>query len=254
VEPHDSARELLERELPAIATSPRAQVLLGALRQVRAERPEAPVVGNLVGPVSLAASLVKPDLLLREAFRQPDLVREALERLTGLLVEFGKKQIAAGAEVVAIADPTATGEILGPRAFAELAAPALARLTRELQQAGARVIVHICGNVHTIALLLASIGADAISVDDMVNLRKLREQAPEAAIMGNVCALHLEEGPVERIERWVRGLGLRQADIIAPACAIVPATPLRHLQALVRAAADGAKGGARFSPPQVGDS
>ncbi|MEN6545125.1 MAG: uroporphyrinogen decarboxylase family protein, partial [Armatimonadia bacterium] len=178
-----------------------------------------------------------PDVFLKQMFRQPEATQEALERLTDLLLGFGAEQIAKGVEVIAIADPTATGEILGPRLFKTQAAPVLARLTRGLQALGARVIVHICGNVHTIAPLLAEIGANAISVDDMVGLRKLRGQVPNAAVMGNLCALRLQEDPPESIASWVQRIGLRQADIIAPACAMVPTTPLANLQALVRSAA-----------------
>lgn len=235
-EPHQSAQELLGQTMCPIATSQRAQVMLAAIEQLVAERPDAPVIGNLVGPVSLATSLVVPDLFLKQMFRQPQATQEALERLTDLLLEFGAEQLARGAVVIAIADPTATGEILGPRLFANQAVPVLARLTQGLQQLGARVIVHICGNVHTIAPLLAQIGADAISVDDMVSLRKLREHVPDAAVMGNFSALRLEHDPPERIARWVQRIGLQRADIIAPACAVVPTTPLANLQALVQAA------------------
>ncbi|MEN6305345.1 MAG: uroporphyrinogen decarboxylase family protein, partial [Armatimonadia bacterium] len=236
-EPYQSALELLEQAHPPIAASRRAQTMLRALERVLRERPEAPVIGNLVGPVSLATSLVLPDVFLKQMFRQPQVTQEALERLTDLLLNFGAEQIAKGVEVIAIADPTATGEILGPRLFRTQAAPVLARLTQGLQALGARVIVHICGNVHAVGPLLGQIGADAISVDDMVSLRRLREQVPNAAVMGNFSAVRLEKDPPERIARWVQRIGLRRADIIAPACAMVPTTPLANLQALVRSAA-----------------
>ena len=236
-EPYPDAQGLLEQAHPPISASQRAQTMLTALEKVLRERPEAPVIGNLVGPVSLATSLVQPDIFLKQMFRQPQATQEVLERLTDLLLDFGADQIARGVEIIAIADPTATGEILGPRLFRTQAVPALARLTQGLQALGARVIVHICGNVHTIASLLAEIGADAVSVDGMVSLRKLREQVPNAAVMGNFSTLRLEQNPPERIARWVRRIGLQHADIIAPACAVVPTTPLVNLQALVRSAA-----------------
>lgn len=234
-EPHRSCAEVLAATLSPIAALRRAQTVLESMRRLCIERPDAPVIGNLVGPVSLLASLVQPDLLLREMFRQPALVRDALEVLTGHLVEYAFDQVAAGAEVIAIADPTATGEILGPRLFSQLAVPPLARLVDELHARDANAIVHICGSVKAVISHLDAIGADAISVDGMVKLSGLRPHLPNAAIMGNLSTFVLQRGPTEKITGWVERIGLKQADIIAPACALVPDTPLRHVQALAEA-------------------
>jgi [methyl-Co(III) methanol-specific corrinoid protein]:coenzyme M methyltransferase len=234
-EPYASAAELLEQDLPEIAASPRARTVLEAMRRLAAARPEAPVIGNLSGPISLLASLVQPDLLLKEMYRQPALVAEALEALSERLAQFGREQVRAGADTIAIADPTATGEILGPRLFSQLAVPALANLVAALHGDGASVIVHICGKLKCIAGCLAALGADAISVDDMVNLRNLREHLPQTALMGNLSAIVLERGPLAEIGGWVERVGQMQADIIAPACALVPTTPLAHVQALAAA-------------------
>ena len=234
-EPYPSCADVMAAPFSPIASAARAQTTLAAMRKLVAMRPQAPVIGNLVGPVSLLATLVPPDRLMREMFRQPELVRAALEVVTGHLVEYASEQIAAGAEVITIADPTATGEILGPRLFSGLAVPPLARLVAHLHNQGARAIVHICGSVKTIVAHLDAIGADAISVDDMVKLASLRLHLPHAAVMGNLSTFVLRRGPVDRITGWVERIGLGQADIIAPACALVPDTPLRHVQALAEA-------------------
>jgi len=206
------------------------------MRQLRTTRPDAPLLGNLVGPVSLAASLVQPDRFFKEMIRDPQAVSDVLARVTDLLLSFGHEQIAAGADVMVIADPTATGEIVGPRLFEQLVLPPLTRLIQGLQDAGPPVILHVCGNLVPLAPVLARLGADCLSVDAVFNLRRLRAHLPETPLMGNLDALVLEAGPPERIARWVREVGLRQADLIAPACAVVPTTPLAHLRALAQAA------------------
>jgi len=238
-EPFAPSRELLASDLSPIAQSPRAQIVLQAMRQLRAARPDAPLLGNLVGPVSLVASLVQPDRFFKEMIREPQSVREALERVTDLLVAFGREQIGTGADVMVIADPTATGEIVGPRLFEQLVLPPLSRLIHSLREAGPPVILHVCGNLLTLAPLLARTGADCLSVDAIVNLRRLRQRLPHMPLMGNLDALLLEAGPPERIARWTHKTGLPAADIIAPACAVVPTTPLSHLRALAQAARDG---------------
>ncbi|MCE5238675.1 methylcobamide--CoM methyltransferase [bacterium] len=237
-EPCATSQDLLSASLSPIADSPRAQVVLQAMRQLRTARPGTPVLGNLVGPMSLAASLVQPDRFLKEMIREPRAVAEVLERLSDLLAAFGQEQIAAGAEVMVIADPTATGEIVGPRLFERLVLPPLSRLIQALRAAGSPVIVHVCGNVMPLAPLLPRLEADCVSVDAVVSLRRLRGELPDMPLMGNLDALVLEAGPPERIAHWTRHVGLRRADIIAPACAVVPTTPLAHLRALAQAARD----------------
>jgi [methyl-Co(III) methanol-specific corrinoid protein]:coenzyme M methyltransferase len=237
-EPFPTSRDFLAAHVSPIAASPRARIVLQAMRDLRAARPDAPLLGNLVGPVSLAASLVQPDRFFKEMIRDPEAVAGVLARVTDLLIAFGREQIAAGADVMVIADPTATGEIVGPRLFERLVLPALSRLVQDLREAGPPVIVHVCGDVTSLAPLLARLQADAISVDAIVSLRRLREHLPQTPLMGNLDALVLEAGPPERIAKWTRAVGLAHADIIAPACAVVPTTPLAHLRALVQAARD----------------
>lgn len=235
-EPYASCRDL-PAALSPIAAGARAQMVLAVMRDVAAARPEAPIVGNLVGPVSLAASLVEPERFFKEMIRDPRAVADVLERVTELLIAYGQEQIAAGADVIAIADPTATGEIVGPRFFERLVLPALSRLVAALRE-HAPVIVHVCGDLTSLAPLLPALGANCLSVDAMVSLQHLRPHLPDMALMGNLDALLLEAGPPERIATWVGRVGLVHADIIAPACAVVPTTPLAHLQALALAVAN----------------
>jgi [methyl-Co(III) methanol-specific corrinoid protein]:coenzyme M methyltransferase len=44
-------------------------------------------------------------------------------------IRFGEAMIAAGADLICIADPNATGDLLGPKAFAEFCLPFLNRMT-----------------------------------------------------------------------------------------------------------------------------
>jgi len=228
--PVEASRQVMDLA-PPDWSSGRAGVVLAAVRELAEARPDVPVIGNLVGPVSLAGSLIEPGVLLREMRRRPQDVAEGLAALSRMLQQFGREQVAAGADVVTIAEPTATGDILGPRLFERLAAPALRSLVEEMHRAGAPVIVHICGRAATILGQLAAIGADAISVDEMVGLRSLRDAVAPAAVMGNISAFALENGPPERIRRWCLGVGLPQAEIVAPACGLVVRTPAAHVLA-----------------------
>jgi [methyl-Co(III) methanol-specific corrinoid protein]:coenzyme M methyltransferase len=155
----------------------RAGTVLEALRAARLQRPDVAVMGNLVGPFSLLGMLADPLMVLRWTRRKPEAVERRLEELTARLIEFGRMQAAAGADVLCIAEPTATGEILGSQLFRRCVLPHLQLIVKSLRDAGAGVIVHICGKVDAIAAELADLPADAVSFDSRADILPSRRGA-----------------------------------------------------------------------------
>ena len=62
-------------------------------------------------------------------------------------MEYAREVIDNGADVIAIGDPTATGEILGPRIFEDFAVRYLNQVCDAVHANGKQVIVHICGDM-----------------------------------------------------------------------------------------------------------
>ena len=212
--------------------SGRAAVLIDSLRRLRALRPQSAIVGNLVGPFSLLGTLMDPMWMLRWARRRPDFVRGYLARVTSALVEFGRLQIRAGADVICIAEPTGTGEILGPALFALLVAPFLQELTDRLRSEGAAVIIHICGDARSIEDELSKLRVDAVSFDSVVDVVDLVKRAPPWRVMGNVSPFLLAGVSRPAIAEVCRGLLDGGVRLIAPGCGIIPTTPVANLKAM----------------------
>jgi MtaA/CmuA family methyltransferase len=212
----------------------RAGVLLKALDGLARRCPDAAVIGNVVGPFSLLSMLAEPLMVLRWTRRRPEVVDGYLTAITSQLERFAIDQVNAGADAICIADPTATGEILGGALFGRFALPHLNRLARSIRAAGAPVIVHICGDVTRLRGELFALEADAVSFDSMVELGALAAGGPPWRVMGNVSAFALERGPAEAVEVRSRQLARGGVRLIAPACGLVPTTPVAHLRALRR--------------------
>jgi [methyl-Co(III) methanol-specific corrinoid protein]:coenzyme M methyltransferase len=140
-----------------------------------------------------------------------------------------------GAAAISIADPTATGEILGPKLFQEYAVPYLNKVTDAIHQMGVPVIIHICGDIRVVKAHLADLHGDALSADAMVNLRGLKEDIG-LTTMGNVSTYLLEFGDAEAVHDATRRLLKGGVDIVAPACGLSTSTPLRNIRALTEAA------------------
>jgi len=224
--------EIMDRPLPDPEKEGRLPVVLEAINRLAGRNNGIPVIGNLTGPVSLATSVIDPMLFFRLMRKNREGVHRLLNYLTEYLLHFARLQIAAGADVITIADPTATGEILGSVNFREFVAPSLDRLVKAIRAAGAGAIVHICGDAGVLLEELSRIQGTAFSFDSLVNMKKAKERLKANPLMGNISTQLLHQGTTEKIIRAVKHSFDCGVEIIAPACGISLQTPLSNLKAL----------------------
>jgi len=213
----------------------RAAVCCDAIRRLKKKTTDLPVVGNLTGPVSLATSLVEPLSYYRAVRRDKDRVHELTSFCADQAIRLGDAMIKAGADLICIADPSATGDLLGPAAFEEFVLPYLNKMTHHFQEKQeVPVILHICGNVKRTGKLLQNLQARVISVDSLVSIRRLLGLVPEKVTMGNVSTYTLERGTPDQVAKVGRSCLRQGVDILAPACGISPLTPLVNIQSLAK--------------------
>ncbi len=235
-----SAAQVEYKDIADILTNGRIPVVCQAAASLAARYPDIPVIGSLTGPVSTAASIIDPLRFLKDLRKNPTASHQVFAYVTDLLIGFAHRLIDHGAAVIAIGDPTATGEILGPNMFAEYAVAYINKLTTAVQQRNVPVIVHICGNLNSVKPLIPSLHANAISTDAVVSLQQLKAEFPQLTTMGNVSTYLLEFGQPEKVARQTGNLLTQGIDIIAPACGLSTSTALPNIRALtdtVRSAA-----------------
>jgi [methyl-Co(III) methanol-specific corrinoid protein]:coenzyme M methyltransferase len=192
---------------------------------------DVPVIGSITGPISTAASIVDPMTFLKELRKDRENAHRVLSSITGWLKDYSLMLCEAGADVICIADPTATGEILGPKVFEEYAVQYLNRLIDEIRRTGVPVIAHVCGQLSSVSQQVASLGGNAVSTDAMVSLRDLKDRYPHLTTMGNLSTIKLEQGAPESVRRSVDLLLRDGVDILAPACGLSTSTPLDNIKA-----------------------
>jgi MtaA/CmuA family methyltransferase len=227
----------------------RTKVCIDAVRLLKLSSPQVPIIANLTGPVSLATSLVDP-LIYYRALR---LDKEAAHRLTRFATEnaiiFGDALIEAGADLICIADPSATGELIGGKAFAEFVLPYLNQMTEHFKERfGTPAIVHICGDVKSLGDQLGKLSAEVVSVDAMVGIPRLKALAGGKLTMGNISTQLLEQGSADALARAGAACLAHGVDILAPACGIGPRTPVANIRSLAESAV---APGAPTAPRQV---
>lgn len=222
-------------------TQGRAKVVLDAIKILKERNSNVPIIGNLTGPVSLASSLVEPMDYYKEIRRKPKEAAEFMDFVTDNLIEFGKAQIEAGADIIAISDPSGTGEILGPKMFSEFATLYINRILSQLKPlTKGGTIVHICGRLKSVYKELNGLQSNAISFDSITSVKEVIENVKDKAIMGNVSTLALEKNTNESIKTISNVCIKNGVDILSPACGIGARTPLVNIQAMVEAVKESA--------------
>ncbi len=229
--------EELDRLTFIDVTKGRAKTCVTAVRILKEQSKEVPIIASLTGPVSLATSLVDP-LLYYRALR---LNKEAVHNLNRLAVKnalaFGDALVEAGADAICIADPSATGDLIGRAAFDEFVLPCINMMTEHFRgRYGKPSIVHICGDAKRLGAVLQGLSAEAVSVDSVVGIPNLQSMVPGKVTMGNISTFALERGEPAKLAKMAQQCLRHGVDILAPACGISPKTPVKNILAVAEAA------------------
>jgi [methyl-Co(III) methanol-specific corrinoid protein]:coenzyme M methyltransferase len=214
----------------------RVSTVLEAIRILKESCPETPVIGNITGPISLATSLIEPMEFYKALRRKPEIALRFLDFVTDNLIFFAGAMLRAGADVINIADPSGTGEILGPRAFSEVVVPYINKITEAVEASSGYAMVHICGRLGPVLAELSKLKSPVLSIDAVTSLREVKESLPGKVVMGNVSSYLLEKGTPEKVAVAAITSIKQGAGILAPACGIGPRTPVANIRAMVRAA------------------
>lgn len=261
-------RTVDEAALPALddaLEAGRIPALLQAVAIASEVAEDLPVVANLLGPMTLAASLVEPTGLLRSMATAPARVHALLDGLDAFLATLAGRLAVAGADVVALHEDMGDPCSVGPRRFAEFTVRHLAAVVDRLRAApapvaqaghepfcacparrvpgaldqltrGVPLVVHCCELSEPAWPLLPGVGATAWSVGASTPVRRLREALPDLPILGNVSTFVLDRGAPEQVAAQAAGALSAGVDALAPACGLAMSTPLASIRALVAAA------------------
>jgi MtaA/CmuA family methyltransferase len=227
-----SVKDVSFRDIPTMLDSGRIRDVAAAAEQLARIHPDQPVIGSLTGPISSAASLVDPMQFLKELRKDSGNSHRVLEYVSNFLIAFGRTLVESGATAICIGDPTATGEILGPRMFDEYAVTYLNRVIDGIHAAGVPVLVHICGEMKAVKPSIPLLHADAISTDAFVNLKLLKQEYPQLITMGNLSTILLETGDPDNVAQRTKSLVRDGIDIISPACGLSTSTSLAAIRAM----------------------
>jgi len=211
----------------------REEVVINAIKLLKLKGQDVPIIGNLTGPISVASSIMEPVAFYKELRKSNHESHEFMDFVTTQLILFAKKQIEAGVDIIAISDPSGTGEILGPKLFEEFAVKYINKLIDEIQKENIYTIVHICGQMKNVYIEVDKIRSDVLSFDSIVRINDARKNLKDRLLMGNVSTYTIEFGEPKKIAELTQNCVRDGANIISPACGLGIKSPMKNVKAIL---------------------
>lgn len=217
----------------------RKQVVTDAIKLLKSKGNDVPIIGNLTGPISTASSIMEPVVFYKELRKSNKEAHEFVDFVTEQLIVFAKKQIEAGADIIAISDPSGTGEILGPKLFEEFVVKYINKIIDSIQKENLGTIVHICGRMNNVYKEVNKICSDILSFDSVITMKQARKNLPNRLLMGNVSTYTIEFGDSKKIAELTKKCVNDGANIISPACGLGMKSPLKNVRSILESLTKG---------------
>jgi [methyl-Co(III) methanol-specific corrinoid protein]:coenzyme M methyltransferase len=214
----------------------RIQAVLGAIKIIRGRvGPDVPIIGGMEGPITLASDLSSVKSFMKWSLKKPEFFEQVLDFATEATITYANSMVEAGADIIAIADPVASPDLMSPDSFKQYLQPRLQKFSSSVNSV---TVLHICGNVNPILDYMADCGFEGLSVEEKIgSIKKAKEiLGDRARLVGNISSpFTLLPGPVDKIKTEAKHVLADGVDVLAPGCGIAPMTPLSHIKAMVEA-------------------
>lgn len=222
-----------------VSTAGRVPVIREAIKILKKEyEGNVPINVYIVPPfTSLSSYLVDSITFLKWLLRSPEKVHQLCRATVDYYVEIANLYQDAGADVITLHAMGASTDNISPHHFEEFVQPYLKEIIRRLN---APTILNICGSALMIVDQMVECGANAIAVDERTPIKEAREKidriTPGYPLIGNVASFGIiHQGPVERIDKAVKGCIDDGVSIVAPGCDFWIETPTEHIKTFVNA-------------------
>ena len=194
-----------------------------------------PIAAFVHGPLTLIGDLLSPEFALRLIRKEPSTIKELLEKSVPLLKALSEVYIEQGADIIVIAEPTAS--LISAKDFQTLL---FEHLNDEILGAKKRsnVILHICGRANHLLDLMSLTDADILSVDKFIDLPTAIKKYSNKIFMGNIGTTEIYTWDPLKVRNYTKELVNRAGKerlIVSTGCDIPVYTPPDNIKAMVNA-------------------
>lgn len=222
----------ITKETIKVLNKGRINLVCVAIKLLREEIGNDVVIGGMIpGPYTLLLLVADVKNMFIEMKKEPQAVTDALLLLSSFLAEVGIAYKNAGADFITIHDMGGSPAFIGPVKYEQFALPAEKLLIEKLPKPR---VLSVCGNVTKSLHLLSQTGADAISLDQTVDLTAARLALKDTLLFGNLDPVEtLSRGDSAQVAEAVIRAKEAGVDAIWPGCDLVVQTPIQNIKSMM---------------------
>jgi len=147
------------------------------------------LVGAVTGPMSQATTYMALEEALYFLVDAPEAFLQILDYATEVTIAFGLAQIRAGAQAVALIDPSSSPAVIPPALFHAQVLPRQKKIMAAFRDAGALAWLDIAGPISPLLAALPGMGPDIVTLDYEVSLTEGKRHLPHTCLAGNIRSL-----------------------------------------------------------------
>lgn len=195
---------------------------------------EYPILGWIEGSLAELCDLGGVNEIMMCLYDDEDAVRDVLGFITDQQVENALAQINAGADIIGLGDAVAS--LISPDMYNGFVFPCEKKIIDAIHKAGAKVKLHICGNINHILPKMAETAADIIDIDYYVDYKHASDICGDrTAVCGNIDPVEIiYQGTPELIKKYSKDIinVMRPNGILSGGCEVPRDTAYENLMAM----------------------
>jgi MtaA/CmuA family methyltransferase len=193
-----------------------------------------PVFGWIEGPLAEACDLVGVSEMLMMLMMDQDFCNFLMDKCMITAKAFAKAQVDAGCDVIGIGDAICSQ--IDSSTYDEYVKDRHKELVTYIQSLGAKVKMHICGDINHLLPSLSELNLDILDLDSQIELNHAHLiMGANVALCGNINPVSIQNSGTEQITLMTADLVKSQRGkkfILSGGCEITVSTPHENLKAM----------------------
>lgn len=214
-----------ERTLDRIKGAERYQLLL---------KGEVPVIGWVEGPLAEACDLAGISEMLMYLMMDVDFCNLLMDKCVVTAKAFAKAQIEAGCQIIGMGDAICSQ--IDRTTYDTFVKNRHREIVDYIHEQGAKVKLHICGDINHLLPSIKEINPDIIDLDWQVDLEEAYRLFGDAIIRcGNINPVDIQDKTAEELYRISKAIVMQEQGrpfILSGGCEITVNTPHANLKAM----------------------